>query len=66
MEWRRGATVGKKLLGLKAISNGGRPLKLRSVVVRRAWLLTQLIPIGTAGAVLVPVAAVVTLASIAF
>ncbi len=69
MEWRYGATLEKRLLGLKVTSVEMQPpalrSALRSALIRRAWLLPQLLPTTALGVVISPAVAAITLATIA-
>jgi uncharacterized RDD family membrane protein YckC len=62
--WRFGTTPGKHLLGLKAVGNEMQPLTFRSALLRRTWLLPQLLPLAGAGLLLGPAVVIVTLATI--
>ncbi len=65
MEWRYGATPGKRLLGLKATSVEMQPPAFHSALIRRAWVLPQLLPTAAFGVAISPAVAVITLATIA-
>ncbi|MFD1588481.1 RDD family protein [Halorientalis brevis] len=45
LEWRFGKTLGKYLVGIRAVEDDGSPLSLRSSIVRNVFRLVDFLPI---------------------
>jgi uncharacterized RDD family membrane protein YckC len=48
LEWRFGATVGKRLLNLRALRTSGEPLSFRQALARNATKLPPILLVDTA------------------